>query len=505
MSHERPPAQDHREPPRDYIPDTAASGLLGRPAATLQDAPKRLPAEPGPVGRAAGWFDDRTGLASVARSGMRKVFPDHWSFLLGEIALFCFVVLVLTGTFLTFFYVPSTAEVTYDGPYAAMQGREVSAAYDSVLTLSFEVKAGLLMRQIHHWAALVFVAVIVLHLCRILFTGAFRRPRELNWVLGFTLLVLAMALGFTGYSLPDDLLSGTGARIAYSAALSVPFIGPWLASLAFGGEFPTDAFLSRFYVLHIMLLPGLVVALMAAHVGLVALQKHTQYRGGPAREDNVVGRAFWPGQAFLSGGLFFLTAAVVSLMGGLFQINPIWRFGPFDAAIVSSPSQPDWYVGWLDGALRIFPPFEPTILGVTIPSAFIPGIVIPGIVFTAVALWPFLEARVTRDNEPHHLLDRIWEHPRRTATGVAILTFFGVLTLAGGNDVLALQLGADIEFLTRIFRILAVVGPVFAWVFTWWACRSRLRAGERPPNPQEGLALRRTAGGGFREEEEVGA
>ncbi|NJD29662.1 MAG: ubiquinol-cytochrome c reductase cytochrome b subunit [Chloroflexi bacterium] len=460
-----------------------------------------MSARPGPASGALRWFDDRTGLAPVVRAGLRKVFPDHWSFLLGEIALFCFVILILTGIFLTFFYVPSAAPVSYEGPYAPMHGREVSAAYESVLRISFETKAGLLMRQIHHWTALLFVAVIVLHLSRVFFTGAFRRPRELNWLMGFTLLALAMALGFTGYSLPDDLLSGTGARIAYSAALSIPFVGPWLAFLGFGGEIPTEAFLARFYVLHIMLLPGLVIALIGAHIGLVVLQKHTQYKGGPAREDNVVGRAFWPGQAFLSTGLFFLTAAIAALLGGLFQINPIWLFGPFDAAIVSSPAQPDWYVGWRDGALRIFPPFEPTVLGSTIPAAFIPGIVIPGAVFTAVALWPFIEAALTGDREPHHLLDRIWEHPGRTATGVAILAFFSVLTLAGGNDVLAFSFGFELEFLTNAFRWLALLLPPVAWIVTWRLCRARLREGERRGPPAAGRAVRRRPDGGF---EEVG-
>jgi ubiquinol-cytochrome c reductase cytochrome b subunit len=380
-----------------------------------------------------------------------------------------------------------------------MAGTQVSAAYDSVLRISFETKAGLLMRQIHHWTALLFVAVVILHLCRVFFTGAFRRPREINWIVGFTLLVLAMALGFTGYSLPDDLLSGTGARIAYSAALSIPLIGPWLASLAFGGEFPTAAFISRFYVLHIMLLPGLVIALITGHIALLVLQKHTQYRGGPAGEDNVVGRAFWPSQAFLSSGLFFLTAAICSLLGAFFQINPVWLFGPFDAAVVSSPAQPDWYVGWLDGALRIFPPFEPTILGITIPSPFIPGIVIPGLLFTIVALWPFIEARLTRDPRPHHILDQLWDHPRRTATGVAILTFFGVLTLAGGNDVLAFQFGIDVEFLTRLFRWLAVLLPIAAWVVTYRLCQARLREGEHPAPPVGGHALVRRPDGGFEE------
>jgi ubiquinol-cytochrome c reductase cytochrome b subunit len=368
-----------------------------------------------------------------------------------------------------------------------------------VLLISFETKAGLLMRQIHHWTALMFVGVVILHLCRIFFTGAFRRPRELNWLIGFTLMVLALALGFTGYSLPDDLLSGTGARIAYSAALSIPLIGPWLASLVFGGEFPTDAFLGRFYVLHILLLPVLVGGLIVAHIALLVIQKHTQYRGGAAREDNVVGRPFWPGQAFLSTGLFFLTAAICALLGGLFQINPIWLFGPFDASIVSSPAQPDWYVGWLDGALRIFPPFEPTIFGVTIPSPFIPGIVIPGILFTVVALWPFIEARVLGDHEPHHILDRLWDHPGRTATGVAILTFFAILTLAGGNDVLAFSFGLDLEFLTRLFRWLAVLMPVAAWIVAYRLCRARLAEGEHRAPPVGGNALVRRPDGGFEE------
>jgi ubiquinol-cytochrome c reductase cytochrome b subunit len=448
------------------------------------------------------WLDERTGIAGVLRAGLRKVFPDHWTFLLGEIALFCFVILVATGVFLTFFYVPSAAPVTYSGEgFPALAGREVSAAFDSVMRLSFATRAGLLMRQIHHWTALVFVASIVLHLCRIFFTGAFRRPREINWLVGFTLLALAMALGFTGYSLPDDLLSGTGARIAYSAALSIPFIGPWVASLAFGGEFPTTAFISRFFVLHVMLLPGLVVGLITAHIGLLVLQKHTQYRGGAAREDNVVGRSFWPGQVFLSSGLFFLTGAIVSFLGGVFQINPIWLYGPFDASVVASPAQPDWYVGWLDGALRIFPPFEPTILGVTIPAAFIPGIVVPGILFTIVALWPFIEAAVSKDHAEHNLLDPLWAHPVRTATGVAILAIFGVLTLAGGNDVLAFSFGTDLEALTRAFRILVVVVPVVAWFVTWRACVERRDAAGGPPAPRAGIALRRRPDGGFEEVE----
>jgi ubiquinol-cytochrome c reductase cytochrome b subunit len=455
--------------------------------------------------RIAVWLDRRTGIAGVARTGLRKVFPDHWSFLLGEIALFAFLILVATGTFLTFFYVPSAALVEYEGSYEPLVGQEVSAAFESVMALSFEVRAGLLMRQIHHWTALLFVGVIVLHLARVFFTGAFRRPRELNWLVGFTLLTLALAEGFTGYSLPDDLLSGTGARIAYSAALSIPFIGPWVASLFFGGEFPTEALISRFFVLHVMLLPGAFFGGILVHLAFVVLHKHTQYRGGPARETNVVGRSFWPGQVFLSTGLFFLTAAVVALLGGLFQINPIWAYGPFEAAEVSSPAQPDWYVGWLDGALRIFPPFEPTILGVTIPSAFIPGVVLPGILFTIVALWPFLEARFTRDDREHHILDRFWERPLRTAFGVTILAIFGILTLAGGNDVIAFYFAAEIEALTNTFRLLTLVVPPLAFLITYRLCKARRDRMTDPDAPPDhapapgGVALRRSASGGFEE------
>ncbi len=483
-------------------PGTSRPPSRAERAGPADDAERDPPTD---LERLAMWIDTRTGLAGVVRTGMRKVFPDHWTFLLGEIALFCFLILVLTGTFLTFFYVPSAALVTYEGEYVPLQGQEVSAAFDSVMALSFEVRAGLLMRQIHHWTALVFVAVAILHLCRVFFTGAFRRPRELNWVIGFTLLILAMAEGFTGYSLPDDLLSGTGARIAYSAALSIPLIGPWAASLVFGGEFPTEALISRFFVIHVMLLPGLFFGGIAAHLAFVVLHKHTQYRGGPAEETNVVGRYFWPSQVFLSTGLFFLTAAVVALIGGLFQINPIWAYGPFEAAEVASPAQPDWYVGWLDGALRIFPPFEPTILGVTIPSAFIPGVVLPGILFTIVALWPFLEARFVGDDREHHLLDRFWERPVRTATGSAILAIFGVLTLAGGNDVIAFYFSTEVESLTNLFRVLTLVVPPLLWILVYRACKSRRDRSQEPVEthrpPRGGVALRRTASGGFEEVE----
>ena len=436
-----------------------------------------MTAQPGPteLDRLVTWLDERTGFAGVARHALRKVFPDHWSFLLGEVALFCYVVLVATGVFLTFFFAADSRPVTYDGPYPPLRGTEVSAAFDSVMRLSFEVRAGLLMRQIHHWAAVVFVASIVIHVCRIFFTGAFRRPREINWLVGVGILLLALLAGFTGYSLPDDLLSGTGLRIAYSVAEGIPFIGPWLAYLIFGGEFPTVELIGRLYVFHIMLVPALMIGGITVHLGILVLQKHTQFPGGRARETNVVGRHFWPGQVFRSTGLFFLIAAVLAAVGGLVQINPIWTYGPFVPYAVSSPAQPDWYIGWLEGSLRLGPNWEPTILGVTIPSLFLPAIVVPTILFGGFTLWPFIEARLSGDRREHHLLQWPWQAPARLAIGSAVLTLFVVLTVAGGNDVLAAFLHVGLEDLTSVLRILVFVAPVVVGVVSYRLAIERVR------------------------------
>lgn len=453
------------------------------------------------------WLDERLGLAGWTRTGLRKVFPDHWSFLFGEVALFCLVVLVLTGVFLTLFYVPDATRVTYEGSYVPLHGHTVSRAYQSTLELSFDVRAGLVMRQVHHWAALVFVAAIVVHQLRVFFTGAFRRPRELNWLIGIGLLVFALAMGITGYSLPDDLLSGTGLRIIYSAVIGIPFIGPWLAFLFFGGEFPAEAIISRLFVFHIMLLPALLIALVVLHLFILVRQKHTQFPA-PARgdkpahtEENVVGKAFWPEQVFKSFGLFMLTSAVLALMGGLLQINPVWTYGPFDPTRVSAPAQPDWYVGWLDGALRLFPPIEFTILGVTIPSTFIPGILIPGVAFGILTLWPFIEARVRGDRREHHLLDRPRDAPFRTAIGVAGLTFFAILTLAAGNDVAAVILHLPVEATTNLLRVAVVLLPIVFGIVTYRICRELQRRAAVREAGRAPMAVRveRRPDGGFEE------
>ncbi|MDQ3986345.1 MAG: ubiquinol-cytochrome c reductase cytochrome b subunit [Actinomycetota bacterium] len=406
------------------------------------------------LGRLARWFDDRLKASAFTRSALNKVFPDHWSFMLGEIALYCFVILVLTGTFLSFFFDPSSKEVVYEGSYRPLQGVEVSEAFNSVMELSFDVRAGLVMRQIHHWAAVVFVAAILLHLCRVFFTGAFRRPREINWIIGVTLLLLALFNGFTGYSLPDDLLSGTGLRVTYSFILSIPFVGTWVAFLLFGGEFPADEIIGRLFVLHVMLIPGLIIGLLGAHLAIVWRQKHTQFPGPGRTESNVVGSKLWPTYTMKSIGLFLAIFAVLALLGGLAQINPVWLYGPFDPATVSSPAQPDWYLGWVEGALRIFPAWEIRAFGHTIPNPFFPAILLPGITFLLLYAWPFLEARFTKeDREPHELLDRPRDRPVRTALGTTTLSFYLVLFLAGSNDVIAKIFNWPVNDVTWGFRI----------------------------------------------------
>ncbi len=438
------------------------------------------------ISRTGQWLDNRLGLAKIARTTLHKVFPDHWSFLLGELALYSFVVLLLTGTYLTFFFKPSQAETVYHGSYKALDGVTMSRAYQSAVELSFDVRAGLVMRQIHHWAAVVFIAAMVVHLGRIFFTGAFRRPRELNWIIGVTLLLLGIGNGFAGYSLLDDQLSGTGLRIAYSIVLSIPFIGTWITSLVFGGEFPGPDIIERLYVLHILLVPAVIIVLLGLHLAIVVRQKHTQFAGPGRREDNVVGERIWPTYAVKASGLFFLVTGTLAALGGLAQINPIWIYGPFNPSEVSSASQPDWYVGWLDGALRVMPSWELHAFGRELPNPFFPGVLLPGVTFGLLYMWPFLEARRTKDREVHHLLDRPRDRPVRTSLGVATIGFYGVLFLAGGSDVLSTAFGLSVNELIWAIRVALVVVPVVAGAVANRLCRDLAARDGGSPEPPSG-------------------
>jgi quinol---cytochrome-c reductase cytochrome b subunit len=427
------------------------------------------------------WFDDRLGGTRFTRKALDKVFPDHWSFMLGEVALYCFVILVVTGVFLTFFFHPSAQDVVYNGSYAPLRGVHMSEAYRSTLQLSFDVRAGLVIRQIHHWAALLFLAAIVLHLCRIYFTGAYRRPREMNWVIGLAMLILAIANGFAGYSLPDDLLSGTGLRIAYSVVLAVPLVGALLASLVFGGEFPATDITSRLYVIHILLVPAAIATLLAAHVAIVWRQKHTQFRGPGHTEENVVGSRLWPTYAWRSLGVFAVVAAITAFLGGLVQINPVWLYGPFEPYAVSTAAQPDWYMGWLEGALRLAPAFRLHILGYRVPEIIVPAVIFPGLTFAVLFAWPAIDKRLTGDRTEHHLLYRPRDRPLATALGVAVLAFYVILFVAGSQDLIAQALNVSIVPVTWTLRIALLVVPLATGALSYKICRDLARE----PEPSE--------------------
>ncbi|MBA4084192.1 MAG: ubiquinol-cytochrome c reductase cytochrome b subunit [Kytococcus sp.] len=452
-----------------------------RPADALRadDAPVTAPLSPGmkKVGGVAGWIDDRTGSAKGVGYLMRKVFPDHWSFMLGEIAMYSMIVCMLTGVFLTFWFDPSMAHTVYEGSYAPLNGVGMSRAYASTLDISFDVKGGLLIRQIHHWAALLFIVALSVHMLRVFFTGAYRKPREINWVIGCVLSLLALVEGFAGYSLPDDLLSGTGLRAAQGFMVAAPVIGSYLSYAVFGGTFPGDDIMPRLYSVHILLLPGILIALFTVHIVLVALQKHTQYPGPGKTNDNVVGFPVMPVYAAKAGGFFFIVFGSIALISSLIQINAVWVHGPYEPNATTAGAQPDWYMGFPDGALRLLPGWmEFTTFGYTWAWPVIIGAlgVIPAF-YGAMIAYPFIENWVTGDKREHHLLQRPRNAPTRTAIGMAGLTLYGVLMFAAANDIIAIKFGMSINDITLILRVLVFLGPVLAFWATKRICLSLQR------------------------------
>ncbi|HWB36453.1 MAG TPA: ubiquinol-cytochrome c reductase cytochrome b subunit [Rugosimonospora sp.] len=414
-------------------------------------------------------LDDRFQASTPLRRLLNKVFPDHWSFMLGEIALYSFIMLLLTGTFLALFFDPSMQEVKYNGSYTPLRGIEMSRAYESSLNLSFDVRGGLFLRQMHHWAALLFMAAILVHMLRVFFTGAYRKPREANWIIGIGLFIFGFLEGFAGYSLPDDALSGTGLRIANAIMLSIPVVGTWVTTSLFGGEFPGTVILDRLYIVHVFLVPLAILGLITVHMALLVKQKHTQWPGPGRTNHNVVGVRMFPGFAAKAAGFSMVVFGLIALLGGLFQINPIWLFGPYKAAVVSAASQPDWYVMFLDGSTRLMPPWEIRVHvaghGYTLPPLFWPTVILPGILFTLAALWPFIETRFSKDKAIHHLLQRPRDNPNRTGIGMMALSFYVVLLLSGGNDVIADKFDISLNAMTYAGRIgLLIVPPIAYYV-----------------------------------------
>jgi ubiquinol-cytochrome c reductase cytochrome b subunit len=415
--------------------------------------------------------------------------------MIGEIALYSFIVLLGTGVFLTLYFVPSSKDVIYNGSYGPLRGQPVSEAFASTFNISFAVRGGLLMRQMHHWSANIFVGSIVIHMLRVFFTGAFRRPRELNWVIGSTMLILAIFNGFLGYSLPDDLVSGTGIRISFSIVESIPLIGSYMAFFLFGGNFPGTAIIPRFFILHVLILPAVIVGLLSAHLGLLVRQKHTQFPGRNKSERNVVGAPLFPNFAAKSGGFMMLTVAVTGFLAAVFQINPIWLYGPYVPYKVTYAVQPDWYMGWLDGALRIMPSWEIVGFGHMIPNVFFPAILLPGITFGVLQAWPFIEARLTHDYADHQLLDRPRDRPKRTAFGAAVFAFYFVLFGASATDVLANYLSISLNVVLTSFRYLAVLVPLVVYPVTYQICKELQRVPDAGQRKRANIVLRSAEGG----------
>lgn len=424
----------------------------------------------------ANYLDERVGVAGILKEFGRKIFPDHWSFMLGEVALYSFLVLLLSGTFLTFFFQPAMTPVIYDGVYGPLKGAEMSIAYASTLDISFEVRGGLLMRQVHHWAALLFVAAAGLHMLRVFFTGAFRKPREINWLVGFMLFVLGMAAGFTGYSLPDDLLSGNGLRIIDGMIKGVPVAGAYISSMLFGGEFPGETIVARLYSLHILLIPALILVFIVIHLFMVVIHKHTHYSGPGRRDDNVVGYPLMPVYVAKAGGFFFVVFGVLMLVGATVTINPVWNYGGYDPSPVSAGTQPDWYIGWADGALRLAPTGLEFVTG---PYTWSWNILLPIIVLLVflivVAAYPFVEAWVTGDKREHHVLDRPRNAPTRTAVGAAGVMFYAVLWAGASTDLIATHFMLSLNHVLTFMQISLIVGPIVAFIITKRVCLSLQR------------------------------
>ncbi|OON78068.1 cytochrome bc1 complex cytochrome b subunit [Streptomyces tsukubensis] len=436
----------------------------------------RREAEPGRGERLADWADGRLGIYSLAKTQMRKIFPDHWSFMFGEICLYSFLILILTGVYLTLFFEPSGAEVVYHGTYTPLKGLQVTRAFASTVDISMEVRGGLLIRQIHHWAALVFLAAMLVHMMRVFFTGAFRKPREVNWVFGWTLLMLGLLTGLTGYSLPDDMLSGTGVRFAQGAILSVPVIGTYLSFFLFGGEFPGDDIIPRLFSVHVLLLPGIMLGLVVAHLILVFYHKHTQFRGAGKTEKNVVGMPFMPVYMAKAGGFFFLVFGALTVLAAVATINPVWAIGPYRPDLVSTGAQPDWYLGFSEGLIRTMPSWEINAWGHTLQlGVFIPFALFP-LILAFMLLHPFIEAWITGDKREHHTAERPRNNPSRTGIGVAWLSLYAILLIGGGNDLWATRFHLSINLITWCVRIGVFVVPFLAYVITKRFCQGLQRA-----------------------------
>lgn len=393
----------------------------------------------------------------------RRLQPT-WTSLLGAVSMGSAAVLLVTGVILMFFYVPSGEQVAYQGGYAPLHGATVSKAFASTLGLSMDVSGGLLLRQAHHWAGLLLPAALILQLMTTYFSGAFRGLRRWAWALLVPLIVAVLADGWSGYALPDDLLSGTGLRIVEGIALAIPLVGTWISALLFGGGGFPGTIIENLYPVHVAIVPVVIVALLVLRVRVA-------WRAGPTRIPVAHPRPPRPipfaSAAGRSISVASITAGILLLMGAAVTISPVWLSGPSDPGSASAGSQPDWYTGFLDGALRLVPPgWEVEWLGRTWTLAVLVPLAVIGAFVLAVLLHPWLERWLTRDTSDPALLDRPRNMPARTALGVSALAFYGTLWGAASADVLSHLLHLDLESVILTFQVLLFAGPVVGFVVT---------------------------------------
>lgn len=422
---------------------------------------------------ALAWVTDRLQLESD-RGLLGKAFPAEDSFLLGEVALFSFVVIVLSGIFLGVFYEPSSADVVYQGVIDQYQGEQLPAAFVSVLHITYGVPFGMFIRRIHHWAAHLFVASIALHMFRVYFTAAYRNPREINWIVGTILAVLAMGGSYTGYALPFDEFGATATGIGYNLAISVPVIGDFLGQLVFAGEFPSSGAIPRLFFLHVLVIPLAIMGLLVVHMLILMRQKHTEGTRSEteaeaaevdADDDSVIlGLPAYPNQAAVGAVVFFLTAGTLSLLAGFLPVHNIVAYGPNDPASTPAVVMPDWFLMWVYGFLKVLPGWTTFHLGgIELTAEFWGGILLPGVVIVVVALWPFFD----RATEPRHFLADPLNAPRRTAIGIGAITMILVASLAGMNNLLGTAIGISTTVLNPYLLWGIILVPLVVGIITY--------------------------------------
>lgn len=450
-----------------------------------------------PFRRADGepWGSSLVGLVDALR---RRPVPHAWPVLFGAASVACLVVLIVSGVFLTIFYTPSSALVRYHGPYPLLRGVEMSEAFGSTMRISFEVPGGLLIRQAHHWAALLLPAVLLVRLLGAFFTGEFRRPRRGQWLALFGVFIAALLGGWSGYALPDDLLAGTGLRIFSGVVLGIPVVGTSLSMLIFGGEFPGEV-LAHLYPVHVIVAPAALVLLFAVRLRLGFRGRPPQFLAPGRTEDNVVGLPLWPTMAARWVGMFMITIGVITVSGGLVEISPVWRQGPSSTGAAGAGSQPDWYTAFLDGALRLVPPgWEFSLFGHTWTLAVIVPLIVVSVFFVIIVAYPYLEQWIIGDKAAHHLLDRPRDTPVRTGWGVAGLVFYSTLWAAGSADLIATEFRTSFNLVIHALQVVVILGPPVGFLIARSACRTlQSREHERLLHGVESGVIVRLPSGGY--------